>query len=186
MEKQHQPTLADAACELRTKKIKNSFLSEINSLIDWQAIKEIIDKDYKKGKSAVGKPSYSGLLLFKMLLLQYWYGLSDYEVEERVNDSISFSYFCGLSIDEAAPDHSTISRFRSALTEKGTFDKLFSEINRQLESHQIIVKKGVIVDASIVDTPHKPKGKSMYNVVEREETIIEKVYPSSVDKEGSW
>ncbi len=188
MEKQHQPTLADAACELRTKKIKNNFLSEVNALIDWQPIKEIIDKDYKKGKSAVGKPSYSGLLLFKILLLEYWYGLSDYEVEERINDSISFSYFCGISIDEVSPDHSTISRFRTALTQKGTFEKLFAEINRQLEALNIIVKKGVIVDASIVDTPLKPKGKTTYKVVEDElsEVHLEKDYPPSVDREAAW
>ncbi|HEY9222067.1 MAG TPA: transposase [Lutibacter sp.] len=55
---------------------------------------------YIKGKSASGRHSYNGLLLFKMCLLQTWYGLSDYEVEDRVNDSISFSYFCGLTIDQ--------------------------------------------------------------------------------------
>jgi IS5 family transposase len=51
-----------------------------------------------------------------MCLLQSWYGLSDYEVEDRINDSLSFSYFCGMTIDQAAPDHSTLSRFRTALT----------------------------------------------------------------------
>ena len=52
--------------------------------------------------------SYSGLLLFKMSLLQTWYGLSDYKVEYRVNDSISFSYFCGLHINEVSPDHTVL------------------------------------------------------------------------------
>ena len=51
-----------------------------------------------------------------MCLLQSWYGLSDYEVEDRVNDSLSFSYFCGMTIEQAAPDYSTLSRFRTALT----------------------------------------------------------------------
>ena len=60
--------------------------------MDWSEIDKIIDKHYKKGNTAIGKPSYSGLLLFKMCLLQTWYGLSDYEVEDRINDSISFSY----------------------------------------------------------------------------------------------
>lgn len=63
---------------------------------------------YAKGKRATGKPSYSGLLLFKMSLLQTGYGF-DYEVEGRVNDSISFSYFCGLHIDEVSPDPQTIA-----------------------------------------------------------------------------
>jgi len=134
------PTLADSVCDLRTRKIKKTFFTQINTLIDWEGISSIINQDYNKGKSAVGKPSYEGLLLFKMCLLQSWYGLSDYEVEDRVNDSISFSYFCGMNIEEVAPDNSTLSRFRTALTKTGTFEKLFSQINAQLEAHQIIVK----------------------------------------------
>jgi len=85
-------TLADSICDLRTRKIKATFFSQINVLIDWNNISKIIDKDYSRGKSAVGNPSYDGLLLFKMCLLQSWYGLSDYEVEDRINDSLSFSY----------------------------------------------------------------------------------------------
>lgn len=77
-------------------------------------------------------------------------GLSDYEVEDCVNDSISFSYFCGLHIDEVAPDHSTLSRFRTALTQAGAFDALFKEMNHQLTTHKIIIKTGAIVDASVV------------------------------------
>ena len=75
----------------------------MNVLIDWGKIEKLIDADYSKGKSVVGKPSYSGLLLFKMCLLQSWYGSGDYEVEDRLNDSKSFSHFCGKHIDEVAP-----------------------------------------------------------------------------------
>ena len=141
MKSQKQPTLADTICDLRARKIKTTFFGQIG-LIDWDRIEKRIDTDYSKGKSAVGKPSYSGLLLFKMCLLQSWYGLSDSEVEDRLNDSISFSYFCGMHIDEVAPDHGTLSRFRTALKKTKTFDKLFLIINGQLELHNIIVKKG--------------------------------------------
>lgn len=191
MEKTSLPTMADSICDLRTRKIKQTFFKQINTLLDWKQIKEVLDKECPRGKSAVGKPSYDGLILFKMCLLQTWYGLSDYEVEDRVNDSISFSYFCGLHIDEVAPDHSTLSRFRTALTRKGVFEKLFKEINRQLEVHKIIVKTGAIVDASVVDTPLRPKGKTNYKVSEdrKEEATsksAEKQYPSSVDQDASW
>jgi IS5 family transposase len=56
-----------------------------------------------------------------MTLLQTWYGLSDYEVEDRVNDSISFSRFVGISLDNPVPDHSVISRFKTELTKKGVY-----------------------------------------------------------------
>ena len=184
-----QPTLADSICDLRTRKIKTTFFSQINTIIDWDRISKIIDTDYSKGTSVVGKPSYDGLLLFKMCLLQSWYGLSDYEVEDRINDSLSFSYFCGMTIEQASPDHSTLSRFRTALTKTKTFEKLFSSVNSQLAAHGIIVKKGVIVDASVVDTPLRPKGKTNHKVTEdrSEETVeVKKDYADSVDKDGTW
>lgn len=184
------PTLADSICDLRARKIKQPFFTQINTLLDWSPIILILETYYTKGKSAIGKPSYSGLLLFKMSLLQTWYGLSDYEVEDRVNDSISFSYFCDLNIDQIAPDHSTLSRFRTILTKAKAYEPLFKEINRQLEVHSIIIKTGAIIDASVIDTPLKPKGKTNHKVTEdrkdEQEVVITKEYPASVDKEASW
>lgn len=189
MKIQNNPSFADTVCDLRIRKIKSQFFQQVDLLLDWDSISKIINKHYKKGKSTVGTPSYEGLLLFKMCLLQTWYGLSDYEVEDRVNDSISFSRFCGLTLEQPAPDHSTLSRFRTAMTQAKAFDKLFKEV-RQLEAHQIIVKKGAIVDASVVDTPLKPKGKPKYQVTEdrkdEKEVRIEKEFTDSVDKDAAW
>jgi len=117
-------------------------------------------------------------------------GLSDYEVEDRVNDSISFGYFCGLTLEQIAPDHSTVSRFRTAMTKAGAYEKLFNEINRQLEQNKIIVKTGAIVDASVIETPLKPKGKTTHKVTQDREDELEnevtKEYAQSVDKDASW
>ena len=190
MNKHNDPTLADSICDLRSRKIKSTFFRQMDELLDWKPIKSIIDTHYTKGKSATGTPAYDGLLLFKVCLLQTWYGLSDYEVEDRVNDSISFSYFCGLHIDQTSPDHSTISRFRTLLTKANAFEELFKEINRQLEQHKIIVKTGAIVDASVIDTPLLPKGKTNYKVTEdrqdEQEVEVTKEYASKVDQEASW
>lgn len=190
MKRYNEPSLADSVCDVRVRKIKIQFFQQINSLLDWDSISTTIDKYYSKGKSASGKPSYDGLLLFKMSLLQTWYGLSDYEVEDRVNDSLSFSYFCGLNIEEPAPDHSTLSRFRTAMTKQGAYEKLFKKINLQLESKNIIIKSGAIVDASVIDTPLRPKGRTIHKVTEDrkddEEVEVKKEYADSVDKEGAW
>jgi IS5 family transposase len=189
MKIQKQPTLADSICDLRARKIKKTFFTQINTLIDWDTISILINKDYSKGKSATGKPSYDGLLLFKMCLLQSWYGLSDYEVEDRINDSLSFSYFCGMTIEQVAPDHSTLSRFRTALTKTQTFEKLFTSINKQLEAHHIIVKTGLIIDASVIDTPLSPKGKTNFKVTEDpcdDQVEVHKEYADSLDKDATW
>ncbi len=186
---------------VQKRKIKQEFFNQMNVLIDWRPISNIINKYYQKGESAVGRPSYEGLVLFKMTLLQTWYGLSDYEVEDRVNDSISFSRFVGVSLDSSVPDHSVISRFRSELTQKGVYEKLFKAMNKQLEKHKIIVKTGAIVDASIIDSPLKPKGKTTYEIEtdrseeERQEqeiakeeqvqVLIKKEQPG-VDTEARW
>lgn len=190
MKQMNAPTLADSICDLRSRKIKKTFFNQINTLLDWSKISKVIDTHYIRGKSATGNPSYDGILLFKMCLLQTWYGLSDYEVEDRVNDSISFGYFCGLNIDQPSPDHSTLSRFRTSMTKVGAYEILFKEINSQLEKHQIIVKTGAIVDASVIDTPLRPKGKTKHGVTkdreDEKEVEVKKEYSASVDKDGSW
>ncbi len=195
------PSMADVICDLRIKKIKATFFNQMDILIDWSLLTNIINKYYFKGNSAVGTPSYDGLLLFKMSLLQTWYGLSDYEVEDRINDSISFSKFCGLTLEQSSPDHSTLSRFRSIMTKNNAYEKLLKELNRQLSKHKIIVKNGAIVEASVVDTPLKPKGKISYEVAqdreeeqrcvedlekEKAEKALQKSTKSSVDSDGAW
>lgn len=201
MKIEKHPTFADSICDLRIRKIKSVFLNQIESLIDWRPISNIINKHYSKGNNAVGTPAYDGLLLFKMSLLQTWYGLSDYEVEERINDSISFSKFCGLTLEQISPDHSTLSRFRTEMTKKGVYEKLLKEFNKQLSKHKILIETGAIVDASISDTPLKPKGNIPYEVAqdrkeeerseedkakEKQEKKFLKTTQSSVDTDAAW
>jgi IS5 family transposase len=186
--------------EKRTR--KDTFLRQINQIIKWQPIEKEINKVYKKGFSADGRPSYPGILLFKMLLLEQWYNLSDPGVEDMVNDSLSTMRFCGLQLEDDVPDHSVVSRFRKELTEKKAFDRLLKKINAQLKGKGIMVKEGAaMVDASITDTPRQPKGKTTYEVAidrheeERKEEekdkeeksmkLIKQVQPG-VDTEARW
>ncbi len=142
--------------ERRTR--KNTFYRKIDQIIDWKPIEEIITEHDTRGSSAVGRAAYPGLLLFKMLLLGMWNDLSDYGVEDMVNDSMGASNFCGLIVEDDVPDHSVLSRFRTAMTKAGIFDRLLNEINRQLETRGIMIKKAVKVDASITRSPRKPRG----------------------------
>ena len=68
-------------------------------------------------------------------------------------------------MDDNCPDHSVISRFRTEMTKRKVYDKLLKEINKQLVKHGILVKQGILLDASVVDTLRKPKGKTEYEVV---------------------
>ncbi len=103
---------------------KNTFLRQVDQIIDWNPLEKEINKVYKKGQSVDGRPSYNGLILFKMMLLETWYNLSDPGVEDLVNDSLGAMRFCGLTLEDEVPDHSTVSRFRSELVAKKAHDRL--------------------------------------------------------------
>jgi transposase, IS5 family len=132
----------------------NQRLGRINGLVDWAPFEKRLDRIYS---SPTGRPSYPLLLLFKCLLLQAWYNMSDYALEEVLDDRLSFRRFVGLSLSEKAPDHSTFSRFRDQLIKNGVHEKLFSELNCQLETRGLIIKKGTLVDATVIEAaPKKP------------------------------
>jgi len=150
------PTFADYFVEIRKQSRKN-FLDDVNRLIDWKPIEKILRKKYRKVASADGRPAYPPVPMFKLLLLQRWYGLSDPGLEDALYDRISFIRFSGFSLGSTLPDHSTICRFRNTCMELGIYEKLFAEINRQIESHGLLVKEGAIVDATIVESSRRPR-----------------------------
>ena len=161
------PGFLQVYTQVRRDRMKHSFLRQINACVDWRGIRTLLNKKYTKTQNAVGNPAYDALLMFKILLLETWYGLSDYEVEERINDSLLFSEFLGLDLGFPSPDHSTISRFRTELTHLGIMDKLLGELNKQFKKHGISrIDQGAIVDAGIVDSPYSPDGRVVIEVSE--------------------
>ena len=129
----------------------------MNRLIDWKPIEKILRKKYRKVASADGRPAYPPVPMFKLLLLQRWYGLSDPGLEDALSDRISFIRFSGFSLGSTLPDHSTICRFRNTCMELDIYEKLFAEINRQIEFHGLLVKEGAIIDATIVESSRRPR-----------------------------
>ncbi len=135
--------------------------------MNWELIEKQIDRYYSRGHSAVGQRAYRGLLLFKMLLVGIWYGLSDEGCEEMVNENLSVMRFCGLRLEDEVPDHSTLSRFRTELSKKGAWAGLLRRFNSQLCQRGIMVKEGKAkVDATLTDTLRKPKGRKTYAIAE--------------------
>lgn len=150
---------------------KNEFLENVKALIDWNSLEKLLKKNLKRGLNAVGNPCYSELLLFKILLLQTWYNLSDPKVEESINDRISFTRFLDISVESEVPDHSTISRFRNSLINDNLDKQLFLEINRQLVDKGILVKNGAIIDATIISSSRRPRKMDELVVEDRNENI---------------
>ena len=136
---------------------KSSFLDEVDSMVDWSPIEKILNRNYKKKASADGRPAYPALPLFKMLLLQRWYNLSDPGLEEAVNDRISFLRFTGFSMEGSIPDETTICRFRNELAKRGLFERLLEKINEQLRSRRLLVRTCTIVDAGLISSARRAR-----------------------------
>lgn len=106
-----------------------------------------------------GRPPYDPAVMFRALLLAQLYDLSDAALEEALNDRVSFRRFVGLPLDATMPDHTTLCRFRNRLIEAGLMDKLFAEFGKQLEANGLILKRGTMVDATLVEAAGaRPQG----------------------------
>jgi IS5 family transposase len=129
-------------------------LDRLNGLVKWYRFEKLIA--HLRDAEGCGRPGYPTLVLFKALLLQALYGLSDRELEEALNDRFSFQRFVGLSLEDAVPDHSVLNRFRNRLVEEGLLEKLFGELDRQLEKAGVILKRGTMLDASLIEAVSAP------------------------------
>jgi len=136
----------------------NEVLERVSGLIDWSRIEALLSELHG---GRMGAPAYPALLMFKALLLQRWYALSDPAMEEALKDRLSFRRFVGLPLSEAIPDHSTLWRFREALGPK-LCERVFVEIGQQIETTGFVMKQGTLIDASLVpsavNAPKRPDG----------------------------
>jgi IS5 family transposase len=128
-------------------------LDRMAKLVKWYRFEKLLAGLRHDGP---GRPGWPALLLYKALLLQSLYGLSDRELEEALCDRLSFRRFCGLGLEEAIPDHTVLSRFRTLLIEKGLLEKLFAEVDRQLEKAGVIMKRGTMLDATLIEASSAP------------------------------
>lgn len=134
-------------------------LDRVAGLVDWSGFEGALAGLREEGP---GRPGYRPLLLFKALLLQAWYGLSDAELEFRLGDSLAFGRFVGLSLEDEVPDHTTLCRFRNRLVGARLLEKLFDELDRQLEAAGVVLKQGTMLDATLIETgaaAKPPKGE---------------------------
>jgi transposase, IS5 family len=124
-------------------------LDRLSALVKWYRFDKLLAGLRSDGP---GRPGYPALLLFKALLLQALYGLSDPELEEALGDRLSFRRFVGLGLVDTVPDHSTLCRFRLALIEAGLLERLFAELDRQLDRAGVMIKRGTMLDATLIET----------------------------------
>src|ERR1051326_18884 len=139
--------------QFRLEKIskKQDPLERLNRCIDFEFFREPLLKGLgkKRDVSNGGRPAYDVVLMFKILILQRYYNVSDDAMEYAILDRLSFMRFLGLGINDPAPDAKTIWLFRDTLTSLGLVDKMFDHLDGQLDKAGVIVHKGKLVDATI-------------------------------------
>lgn len=136
----------------KVSKSKTSFLENIDRFVDWKPIELLLNRYIKRNKNAVGNPAFKNINMFKILLLQNLYNLSDREIDDSLSDRISFRIFVGFSFEYSTPDYTTICKFRNLLVKHRIDKKLFEIFNKQIEKAGLLIRKGAIVDASIIDS----------------------------------
>jgi IS5 family transposase len=129
-------------------------LISLNELINWEDFRDTLNRVRRKErKSNAGRKPYDVVLMFKVLVLQHLYNLSDEALEYQIRDRYSFCRFLDLAPEEKIPDAKTVWLFREHLVEAGLVVNLFHNFNAQLNAQGYQAQKGQIVDASFVDVP---------------------------------
>lgn len=147
--------LTDELAQARTS--KKEFLEQIEQIIPFNEWIEIIKPYYYKGEH--GNKPYDLELMLRIHILQNLYDLSDMRVMTEVIDSRAFSQFCGVDSSNQVPNGDTIGRFRNILTKNGIQEKFFLQVIEILNSKGLILKKGTIVDSTIISAPSSTKNK---------------------------
>ena len=136
----------------------NDPLIKLNRYIDWNIFSPILDQaliDFEKDKTKGGRPPFDRLMMFKVLVLQGIYNLSDDQMEFQITDRRSFMRFLKLKPSDKVPDSKTIWYYRETLIEKGVIEKLFEQFNTTLDHQGVFANEGRMVDASFVEVPRQ-------------------------------
>ena len=140
-----QPSFIDAMVSGYGK--VGGFLDRIEQAFEWPAFEALLTPIHASARGALSWPP---LVMFKIVLLQQWHTLSDPAAEEAVRDRLSFRRFCGLSLDTETPDHASIWRLRQTIDQLGLSGRLLTEVNHQLDALGLVVKRGTLVDATLI------------------------------------
>lgn len=170
----HQPSFFDEADRLAKLTRLKDPLVELRRHIDFDIFRpQLLEVFTKERKSAAGRKAYDAVFMFKILVLQRLYNLSDEQAEYQINDRHSFQRFLGLRLGSTVPDFSTVWLFREALTKAKVIKPLFDTFGATLEKQGVTTKAGTIVDASFVEVPRQR------NTKEENEMIKEGKVPPS-------
>jgi IS5 family transposase len=152
----HQRGFFDEQDRLEKLSQQGDPLEKLSATIDWEMFRPQLKRSFKKvPKGPGGRPPFDYVLMFKIMILQRLYNLSDAQMQYQILDRLSFQRFLGQGLYGSVPDEKTIWLFREVLTKQNMIEKLFDRFTRHLEAQGLITNKGSIIDASFVEVPRQ-------------------------------
>ena len=149
---QSAQTLGFFDVELRVQwlEAKGNPLSRLDAVIDWEGFRPLLAQALAKpAKGPGGRPANDPIKMFKLLVVQRYYNLSDEQTEYQVSDRLTFQKFVGWTVADKVPDANTLWDFREALVRVGVFEQLFEQFAQQLQAQGLLAQEGKLVDASL-------------------------------------
>jgi len=175
--------LFDYEFQLEKIKAHKPPLQKLNAIIDWEIFREPIEIAlYVKPKNNAGAKGYDKIMMFKILILQRYYNLSDEQTEFQIKDRLSFMDFLGLTIGDKIPDEKTIWLFKENLSKTDLSEKLFHTFTGKLIDNGIVAKEGSIVDASFVTVPKQRNTREENKEIKEEK--IPQSFQDNADKKA--
>lgn len=167
----YQPSFFDEAERYVKLDKLNDPLAELKQYIDFEMFRDSLEKVFEKPRrSNAGRKPLDVVFMFKILIIQRLYNLSDEQVEYQINDRLSFWRFLDLPIGACAPDFTTVWKFREALVRVGAIKGLFDLFTGKLHDRGLITKAGTIVDASFVEVPRQRNTREENELIKKGET----------------
>jgi IS5 family transposase len=156
MLKKNTPAPTFAETEMENRLDPEEPLLKLRDAVDWEPLGRKLEKLYVEG---VGRPAYPPLALFRVLLLQRFYNLSDPQMARQLRHNYLFLNFAGLSLKDAAPDDTTLVVFRKRLSLAGLEEWAFRHFLKQMEKKGLVVKEGTLIDATVVEAAVKREAR---------------------------
>ena len=160
-------------------------LAKIDAVVNWQALVALVQVIDKSNTGKGGRKPLPFEWKVKMLFLQYAFNLSDEELEDQLIDRLSFQKFVGISFAQEIPDFTTLWHFKEALVKHQLMDRIFSGINHQLELQGLLLKKGTIADATILESANRPLSKKRREVLAVKPSVQIDTDAQSTEKNGN-
>ena len=184
-----QPGFFDAEERLRWLSASGDPLERLRAVVDFEAFRTELEAALPRAdRSRGGRPSWDAVLMFRVLVLQALYTLSDDQAEYQLRDRLSFMRFAGLALQDAVPDAKTIWLYREQLTRAGALAKLFARFDAMLAERGFLAMGGQIVDATVVEA-RRPRLTKDEKQTLRDGGTPEgwsKARSQQIDRDGRW